>query len=168
MAGYPLSGKIILSRVIVYNCPDNTVYVKSDSIRQYVAEFKGYKSPRFSYTESLTTFNIAQKLTMWALFSNANVILDANNLQEKRRFDAYLVVEEYSSPVAVVLVEAPNDILGKRLEKAGEDKVKAYNNMSMVHFTKVTKNYSTITVDLSKDIIQMLVELKGKLPVKLI
>ena len=167
MAGYPLSGKTTLSRAIVENCPDNTVHVESDSIRQYVAESKGHKSPRFSYTESLTTFNIAHELIRLALSSNANVILDATNLQEKWRFDAYLAAEEYSSPVAIVLVEAPDDILEKRLEKASEDKVKAYNNMSRVHFTKVTRNYPLIKIDSSNRINEMLVELKGKLPVRL-
>ena len=167
MAGYPLSGKTTLSRAIVNNCPDNTIHVESDCIRQYVAESKGHKSPKFSYTESLTTFNIAHELIRLALSSNANVILDATNLQEKWRFDAYLAAEEFGSPVAVVLVEAPDDILEKRLETASEDKVKAYNNMSRVNFTKVTKNYPLIKIYSSNDINGMLVELKGKLPVRL-
>ncbi len=167
MAGYPLSGKTTLSKAIVETCPDNTVHVESDMIRQYVAESKGYKHPKFTYTESLNTFNIAHELIRLALSSNINVILDATNLQEKWRFDAYLAAEEYGSPVAVVLVEAPDDILEKRLEEADEDKIKAHNNMSRVHFTKVTRNYPLIKIDSSKEMTEMLFELKGKLPVKL-
>ena len=40
--------------------------------------------------------------------------------------------------------------------------------MSRVHFTKVTRNYPLITVDSSNNVNEMLTELKGKLPLKLI
>ena len=168
MAGYPLSGKTTLSRAIVENCPDNTLHVESDSIRQYVAESNGHKSPKFTLTESLNTFNIAHELIRLALSNNANVILDATNLQEKWRFDAYLAAEEYGSPVVVILVEVADDILKKRLESASKDKIKAYNHMSNVNFTRVTRNYPLIKIDSSSGIDEMLDELKGKLPVKII
>ena len=54
---YPISGKTILSKTIVENCPDNILYIESDSIRQYVAEYNDHKSPKFTLTESLSTFN---------------------------------------------------------------------------------------------------------------
>ena len=168
MAGYPLSGKTTLSRAILENCPDNTLHVESDSIRQHVAESNGHESPKFTLTESLNTFNIAHELIRLALSNNANVILDATNLQEKWRFDAYLAAEEYNSPVAVILVEVADDILEKRLKNASKDKVNAYNHMSNVNFTRVTRNYPLIKVDSSNGIDEMLYELKGKLPVKLI
>ena len=168
MADYPLSGKATLSRAIVENCPDNTLHVESDSIRQYVAESNGHKSPKFTLTESLSTFNIAHELIRIALSNNANVIMDATNLQEKWRFDAYLAAEEYGSPVAVILVEVADYILEKRLENASKDKIKAYNHMSNVNFTRVTRNYPLIKIDSFNGIDEMLDELKGKLPVKLI
>lgn len=104
MAGYPLSGKTTLSRAIVENCHDNTLHVESDSIRQHVAECNGHELPKFTLTESLNTFNITHELIRLTLSNNANVILDATNLQEKWRFDAYIAAEEYDSPVAVILV----------------------------------------------------------------
>lgn len=168
MAGYPLSGKTTLSRAIVENCQDNTLHVESDSIRQHVAESNGHESPKFTLTESLNTFNIAHELIRLALSNNANVILDATNLQEKWRFDAYLAAEEYDSPVAVILVEVADDILEERLENASKDKIKAYNHMSNVNFTRVTRNYPLIKIDSSNGIDEMLDELKGKSPVKLI
>ena len=168
MAGYPLSGKTTLSRAIVQNCPDNTIHVESDSIRQYVAESNGYESPTFAQSESITTFNIAHELIRLALSNNSNVIMDATNLLDKWRFGAYLAAEEYDSPVAVILVKVTDDILEKRLENASDDKVNAYNNMSHFKFKGVSRNYPLIEIDSSNGTAEMLTRLKGKLPVKLI
>ncbi len=168
MAGYPISGKTTLSKAIVKNCPDNTIHVESDSIRQYVAESNGHRSPRFTFTESVATFNIAHELIRLALSNNVNAILDATNLLEKWRMSAYWAAEEYNSPVTVILVEVADEILEKRLEKANGDKVNAYNHMSNSNFTKVTRPYPLIKIDSSNSIDEMLAELKGKLPIKLL
>ena len=167
MAGYPLSGKSTLSDLILKRCPDNTLLIESDFIRDLVAKANGYGSPKYNYTETLKTFNIAHELIRIGLSNSVNVILDATNLQEKGRFEAFSAADEYAAPVAVIFIDAPENVATERLKVATPDKRAAYEHMLQTKFTKVEGNRLFLTVDSSLDPEQMVASLIDKLPIRM-
>ena len=166
MAGYPLSGKSTLAQEMERECPNNTVIVESDKIRTYVAEIEDYKVPKYTIHESLLTFNICHELIRIGLSNSVNVIFDATNLQEQSRFGSYLAAEEYDAPIAVVLVEAPIEIMTERFEASDTLRKKALLKLSETNFTKVTGKRTLIKVNSSHDPYTMLQAIKGLLPIK--
>lgn len=167
MAGYPLSGKSTLAKEMLKYCQDNTVIVESDMIRSYVAKLGGDDTPRYTVAESRSAFNICHELIRIGLSNKSNVIFDATNLQERDRYSAYIAAEEYAAPVAVVLVEAPDEILIKRADEAEPNRKKALKRMLDYDFTKVTGGRTFIKVNSSEEPYKMLQSIKGELPIKI-
>lgn len=167
ISGYPLSGKSTLSRQLMKSCPENTIHVESDNIRDFIAKYTGYGAPKYTYTESLRTFNTANEIIRMGLSKSVNVIFDATNLQERGRFGAYLAAKEYAAPVAVIFVEASDEVMRARLKVAIPSRRLAYEQMSQTKFTKVQENALFLKVDSSLDPKQMLVSIQDKLPIRL-
>lgn len=164
LAGYPLSGKTLLAREIMHRSKENMLHVESDRVREFISKSMGNESLKYNYIESHRTFNTCWELIRLGLSYPTNVIFDATNLQERGRIDAYRVAMEYRAHAVVVLVDASDAEIDKRLRSVAADRQRAYNHMSKTNFTKVRGDTPFLRVESSKDTTLMLTEIASKLP----
>ena len=166
LAGYPLSGKTTFANEFLHLCPEATIHVESDMVRDHIANLMGNSTPKFNYTESLRTFNTCWELIRLGLSMSVNVLFDATNLQEKGRFEAYESAEEYGAGVLIAMISSSPNEVKRGYNDADAASRRAYDHMHETSFTKVTRDYPFVMVESSTYTRGMIQELARAMPTR--
>ncbi|MGB2582564.1 MAG: ATP-binding protein [Dehalococcoidia bacterium] len=109
VSGLPGTGKSHFSRKLAEQLP--SVILESDTLRKRL-----YPSPTYSAQESHRLFNACHRLIEELLDSGITAILDATNLVEQHRERLYLISQRLKVKQIIVRVEAPRNLVLKRLQ----------------------------------------------------
>ncbi|MCJ7520862.1 MAG: ATP-binding protein [Dehalococcoidia bacterium] len=109
VSGLPGTGKSHFSRKLAEQLP--SVILESDTLRKRL-----YPSPTYSAQESHRLFNACHRLIEELLDSGITAILDATNLVEQHRERLYLISQRLKVKQIIVKVEAPRNLVLKRLQ----------------------------------------------------
>ena len=109
VSGLPGTGKSHFSRKLAEQLP--SVILESDTLRKRL-----YPSPTYSAQESHRLFNACHRLIEDLLDSGITAILDATNLVEQHRERLYLISQRLKVKQIIVRVEAPRNLVLKRLQ----------------------------------------------------
>ena len=109
VSGLPGTGKSHFSRKLAEQLP--SVILESDALRKRL-----YPSPTYSAQESHRLFNACHRLIEELLDSGITAILDATNLVEQHRERLYLISQRLKVKQIIVRVEAPRNLVLKRLQ----------------------------------------------------
>ena len=109
VSGLPGTGKSHFSRKLAEQLP--SVILESDTLRKRL-----YSSPTYSAQESHRLFNACHRLIEDLLDSGITAILDATNLVEQHRERLYLISQRLKVKQIIVRVEAPRNLVLKRLQ----------------------------------------------------
>ena len=109
VSGLPGTGKSHFSRKLAEQLP--SVILESDTLRKRL-----YPSPTYSAQESHRLFNACHCLIEELLDSGITAILDATNLVEQHRERLYLISQRLKVKQIIVRVEAPRNLVLKRLQ----------------------------------------------------
>ena len=109
VSGLPGTGKSHFSRKLAEQLP--SVILESDTLRKRL-----YPSPTYSAQESYRLFNACHRLIEELLDSGITAILDATNLVEQHRERLYLISQRLKVKQIIVRVEAPRNLVLKRLQ----------------------------------------------------
>jgi len=109
VSGLPGTGKSHFSRKLAEQLP--SVILESDTLRKRL-----YPSPTYSAQESHRLFNVCHRLIEELLDSGITAILDATNLVEQHRERLYLISQRLKVKQIIVRVEAPRNLVLKRLQ----------------------------------------------------
>ena len=109
VSGLPGTGKSHFSRKLAEQLP--SVILESDTLRKRL-----YSSPTYNAQESHRLFNACHRLIEELLDSGITAILDATNLVEQHRERLYLISQRLKVKQIIVRVEAPRNLVLKRLQ----------------------------------------------------
>jgi len=151
MSGLPGTGKSYFSRKLVERLP--CAILESDMLRKIL-----FPSPSYSAQESQRLFSAIHLLISELLNKGIPVLLDATNLAEGRRELLYHIADRARAKLIIVRVEAPVEIVRKRLQARFENPspedmsdadFKVYQRMRR-RAQKIRRNH--FVVDTSRDI----------------
>lgn len=149
LSGLPGSGKTFLCRKLKERLP--AVVLESDDLRKRL-----FPQPSYSLQESSYLFSLCHKLIAELLQKNIPVILDATNLSEKNREFLYSIAERNKAKLVLIQVEAPSEVVQKRLKERTADPLNksdadwgVYERMK-AQAEPIRRNY--LAVDTSHDI----------------
>jgi len=151
VSGLPGTGKSYFCRRLAECLP--FLILESDALRKQL-----FPAPTYSADESAYLFRTIYYLIEDLLKKGTPVILDATNLEERHREHIYNIAERLNARLIMVDVQAPPELVEKRLRKRAERKnVKdnsdadwaVYQKMKMTA-EKISRNH--FTVDTSRDI----------------
>jgi predicted kinase len=108
LSGLPGSGKSCLSRKLAEHLP--FMIIESDAVRKEL-----FPRPSYSARESACVFRAVHYVIEDLLANNLSMIFDATNLEERYRKTVYRIVERTGARLILVNVEAPPEIVQKRL-----------------------------------------------------
>jgi len=151
VSGLPGTGKTCFCRRLAERLP--FVILESDALRKQL-----FPVPTYAASESAYLFRTIYYLIEELLKKGTPVILDATNLAERHRERIYNIVERVNARLILVRVEAPPELVQKRL-KSRMKRADADNN-SDADWTVYQKMKATaekisrrhFTVDTSRDI----------------
>jgi predicted kinase len=151
VSGLPGTGKSYFCRRLAERLP--FLILESDALRKQLLSV-----PTYSASESAHLFRTIYYLIEELLKKGIPVILDATNLEERHRERIYNIAERLSARLILVRVEAPPELVQKRLNKRlrktnAEDNSDAdwsiYQKMKTTA-QKINRNH--FIVDTSRDI----------------
>jgi predicted kinase len=151
VSGLPGTGKSYFCRRLVERLP--FLILESDALRKLL-----FPVPSYSASESIRLFRTIYHLIEELLGKGMPVILDATNLEERHRERIYNIAERANARLIMVRVEAPPELVQKRLraraaKKNMEDSSEAdwtvYQKMKTT-VQQISRNH--FTVDTSRDI----------------
>jgi hypothetical protein len=109
VSGLPGTGKSHFCRQLSQRMP--SVILESDALRRLL-----FPVPEHSPTESARLFQAIHVLIEELLRNGIPLILDATNLSEHRREGLYHIAEKTGAKLVLVRVEAPVEVVRRRLE----------------------------------------------------
>ena len=109
ISGLPGTGKSHFSRKLAERLP--FLILESDALRKVL-----FPLPTYTTQESSRLFRAIHQLIEGLLKKGVPVILDATNLSEPYRERLYNIAEQLNSRLILVSVEAPPDVVRKRLK----------------------------------------------------
>lgn len=151
LSGLPGAGKSHLARELIKRY--RFAHLESDRVRQAL-----FERPSYTQAENLRLFNAYHEVLDRLLARGIPVLCDATNLREAYRLPLYQIAEKRGACLVVVQVEAPLDVVRRRLENrveteapgdASEAGVEVYERLR-VDAEPVEREH--IVVDTSKDI----------------
>jgi predicted kinase len=155
VSGLPGTGKSYFCRQLAERLP--FLILESDALRKQL-----FSTPTYSADESTYLFRTIHYLIEKLLKKGISVMLDATNLSERYRERVYSIAEHSNARLVLVNVEAPPEVVQKRLKA----RMKAKNNKdnSDADWTVYEKMKTTMekisrkhfTVDTSGDITPMI------------
>ena len=110
VSGLPGTGKSHLSRRLAERTP--LLILESDALRKTL-----FPEPAYTGRESWRLFEAIHGLTEVLLKRGISLILDATNLTARFRERLYEIADRLSVRLVVVRVEAPVDVVRRRLER---------------------------------------------------
>lgn len=151
VSGLPGTGKSYFCRRLAERLP--FLILESDALRKQL-----FPVPTYSASESAHLFRTIYYLIEELIKKGIPVILDATNLSERHRERIYNIAERLSARLILVRVEAPPELVQKRLKSRMEKSKKEDN--SDADWTVYQKMQTTVqkinrnhfTVDTSRDI----------------
>ena len=114
VSGLPGTGKTHFSRRLAERIPVSVL--ESDTLRKVL-----FPSPDYGSGESARLFGAIHRLAEELLASGTSLVLDATNLTERSREHLYGIADRTGAKLAVVLVEAPPQVVRRRLETRTKD-----------------------------------------------
>ena len=155
VSGLPGTGKSYFCRKLAERLP--FLILESDALRKSLSS-----SPTYDALESSHLFRTIHYLIEGLLKKGIPLILDATNLSERHREHLYSIAEHLNAKLILVRVEAPPDLVRKRLKAKSEGK--ETKNKSDADWTVYQKmkttaqkiNRSHYAVDTSRDITPVL------------
>ena len=114
VSGLPGTGKSYFSKRLAERVP--CLVLESDALRKTL-----FSPPSYSPRESAKLFRIIHQLLTELLEKRISVILDATNLSEKFRKQLYGIADQLSIRLILVRVEAPPEVVYRRLESRAKD-----------------------------------------------
>jgi predicted kinase len=151
VSGLPGTGKTYFCRRLAERLP--FVILESDALRKQL-----FSVPTYAADESAYLFRTIYYLIEELLKKGIPVILDATNLSERHRERIYSIAEHVSARLVLVRVEAPLELVQKRLEsrmKRAYDDDNSDADWMVYQKMKATAekiNRRHFTVDTSRDI----------------
>ena len=151
VSGLPGTGKSYFSRKLSERIP--SVIMESDALRKRL-----FSNPSYSAQESHRLFNACHCLIEELLDKGISVIFDATNLVEHHREPLYRIAQRLGVKLIMVQVEAPRELVRKRLQNRmeginPEDNSEAgwsvYKKMK-ARVERIRRNY--FAVDTSRDV----------------
>jgi hypothetical protein len=151
VSGLPGTGKSYYCRRLAERLP--FLILESDALRKQL-----FPVPTYSASESAHLFRTIYYLIEELIKKGIPVILDATNLSERHRERIYNIAERLSARLILVRVEAPPELVQKRLKSRMEKSKKEDNSDAdwtvyqkmQTTVQKVNRNH--FTVDTSRDI----------------
>jgi hypothetical protein len=151
VSGLPGTGKSYFCRRLAER--SSFLILESDALRKQL-----FPVPTYSASESAHLFRTIYYLIEELIKKGIPVILDATNLSERHRERIYNIAERLSARLILVRVEAPPELVQKRLKSRMEKSKKEDN--SDADWTVYQKMQTTVqkinrnhfTVDTSRDI----------------
>jgi len=110
VSGLPGTGKSYFSRRLAERLP--FLILESDALRKQL-----FPAPTYSAEESSYLFRTIYQLIENLLKKGTPVILDATNLEERHRERLYNIAERHEAKLIIVNVQAPPELVQKRLKK---------------------------------------------------
>jgi predicted kinase len=114
ICGLPGTGKSYLSKRLAERAP--FLVIESDALRKIL-----FSPPSYSPRESAQLFRTIHRLLRELLKKGISVILDATNLSERFREQLYNIADQLNLKLIPVQVEAPPEVVYRRLEKRVKD-----------------------------------------------
>jgi len=151
VSGLPGTGKSYFCRRLAERLP--FLILESDALRKQLFSVPAYSAPESAYLFR-TIYYLIEEL----LKKGVPVILDSTNLSERHRERIYNIAERLSARLVLVRVEAPPELVQKRLKSRTvtqnkEDNSDADWTVYQKMQTTVQKiNRNHFTVDTSRDI----------------
>ena len=151
VSGLPGTGKSYFCRRLAERLP--FIILESDALRKQL-----FPAPTYSTEESTHLFRAIYQLIEDLLKKGIPIILDATNLEERHRERLYNIAERLNARLILVNVQAPPELVEKRLRKRMERKnVKDNSDADWEVYQKMKATEEKIkrrhfTVDTSKDI----------------
>ncbi|OGN97580.1 MAG: hypothetical protein A2Y89_02790 [Chloroflexi bacterium RBG_13_51_18] len=151
ISGLPGTGKSYFCRRLAERLP--FLILESDALRKQL-----FTSPTYAADESAYLFRTTYQLIEDLLKKGIPVILDATNLEERHRERLYNIAERLKARLILVNVQAPIELVEKRLKKRADNKNNqdnsdadwaVYQKMRMTA-EKIKRRH--FTVDTSRDI----------------
>lgn len=153
VSGLPGTGKSHLCRMLAERAP--FMVLESDALRKVL-----FPAPSYSAAESARLFQAIHLLLEKLLSKGIPVILDATSLTERYRQRLYSIAERHGARLILVWVEAPPELVEKRLKEQppgtrGESEAgwEVYQKMK-VSAERIRRNH--YVVDTSRDITPVL------------
>jgi predicted kinase len=115
LSGLPGTGKSYLAKRLGERLP--CTIVESDAVRK-----KLFPRPSYNRKENTSVFRVIHKMIGDLLKNNISVILDATNLEEKHRKVVYQIAEGNGARLILLEVEAPPEVVEKRLKARSENR----------------------------------------------
>jgi predicted kinase len=155
VSGLPGTGKSYFCRRLAERLP--FLILESDALRKQL-----FPLPMYSASESAHLFRTIYYLIEELLKKGIPVILDATNLEERHRERIYNIAERLSARLVLVRVEAPPELVKKRLKSRMEKSRKEDNSdadwtvYQKMQTTAQKINRNHFIVDTSRDITRVL------------
>lgn len=111
LCGLPGTGKTTLAQRLAHRLP--AAIVQTDHIRKVL-----FPEPDYGPGETRWVHLMARILVRLLLREGKTVIHDATNLRREHRQEVYSIAEKERAPVAVLVLEAPEEITRWRLSRA--------------------------------------------------
>ena len=114
VSGLPGTGKSYLTSRLAERLP--LTVLESDSLRKII-----FSPPRYDTKESSYLFRIIYHLIEKLLAKGISLVLDATNLSERNREYLYCIGDRSGVKIVLVWVEAPPEVVRRRLGSRQED-----------------------------------------------
>jgi len=114
ISGLPGTGKSYFSKRLAERVP--CLILESDALRKTL-----FSPPSYSPRESAQLFRAIHRLLRELLKKGISVILDATNLSERFREQLYTIADQLDVRLILVRVEAPPELVYRRLESRAND-----------------------------------------------
>lgn len=121
VSGLPGTGKSYFCRRLAERLP--FVILESDALRK-----KLFPNPTYTAAESAYLFRAIHYLIEELLKKGTPIILDATNLEEKKRERIYNIAERLNARLTIVRTEAPPELVQQRLRQRMSRKNKSDNS----------------------------------------
>ena len=153
VSGLPGTGKSYFSSKLAEKLP--FVILESDALRKVL-----FPLPSYSSDESLCLFRAVHLLIERLLKKGISLILDATNLSERHREYLYSIADHLDIKLILVRVEAPPQVVHRRLESRLED-LEGKSDADWVIYQRMKPSVEKIqrkhyAVDTSRDITPVL------------
>jgi len=151
VSGLPGTGKSYFCRRLAERQP--FLILESDALRKLL-----FPAPSYSASESTRLFRTIYYLIEELLRKGIPVILDATNLEERHRERIYNIAERLNARLIMVRVEAPPELVQKRLQaRAAKKNMEDSSDADWTVYQKMKTTVQQIsrnhfTVDTSRDI----------------
>jgi predicted kinase len=151
VSGLPGTGKTYFCRRLAERLP--FLILESDALRKQL-----FPKPKYSAVESASLFSAIYQLIGDLLKKGIPLIIDATNLEERHRARIYNIVERAHAKLILVNVQAPAQVVQKRLkERAVRRNIHDNSDADWAVYQKMKPTVEKIhrkhfSVDTSRDI----------------